>query len=241
MTRIIGHMVTRNEYGRYLTGTLPALAEHCDEVVVYDDQSDDGTLELARSTPRVHVRRRPDTVMSFADNESVFRQEAWWAMENLAHPEYGDWILCLDADEFLIINGPDDLHRILIDSLQQSLALPVDEVFGYDAEHRPLIRLDGYWGQITAARLVRWKPCGVFEGRIEGGGSVPSAWGRRTDPAEDLRILHLGYAEPADRSNKYERYRTTAGHNPTHVASIKGPSYLQPWIGQVPPYLEAVS
>lgn len=229
--RIIGHMVTHNEYGRYLTQSLPWLQQLCDDVVVFDDQSSDETFEYARSLG-VLLSRRSDLSPSFAQNESSLRQEAWWVMEGLAQPEKDDWILCLDADEFLI--SDDGLRPQLVETQARSLSMPVDEIFGFGPTGDLLVRRDGYWGNITASRLARWEDGGIFISRLEGGGSIPSLWAARAEPTDNIRILHLGYADPADRVNKFERYSKTKGHNQTHIASINGPAHLQPWTGTVP-------
>lgn len=245
MTRIIGHMVTRNEYGRYLQQSLLWLMERVDEVVVYDDQSDDGTLEYLRATG-VAVARRPDEVPSFLEDESRFRQAAWRFLESTAWPGGADWILSVDADEFLVT---DDAAETVNDALNQAIACAqaesclavnfnVREVFGYD-RCTPLVRKDAYWGGITACRLVRWRQGATFTPCPEGGGSVPTSWMDWRHMASNLSLLHLGYARAGDRQSKHDRY-VGGRHNPTHIASILRPGVLAPWAGMQPPLVAAV-
>jgi glycosyltransferase involved in cell wall biosynthesis len=238
MARIIGHMVTRNERNRYLADTLNYLHLLVDDVVAYDDQSDDGTLEYLRST-NISCVRRPDDIPPFAHNESRFREAAWRYMERAVHPEEGDWILCIDADEALVpigtytgwVQGQID-HALAHAS--RAVRFKVEEIFGYDEDGWPLVRKDGYWAQIHACRLVEWRHGGYFELCHEGGGSVPNAWTRPSVDSADMAILHYGYARADDRETKHERYSMSSGHNPQHVASILQPGRLQRWAGMDP-------
>lgn len=240
MRRIIGHMVTRNELDRYLNQTLAWLQDELvDDVVVYDDQSDDGTWEYLEAQD-VQAARRPDHVPSFLDDESRFRHAAWQAMEAAAHPIEGDWILCVDADEFLVTEDGERVADELDDTLSHcrsagrlAVNFNVREVFGFD-DDTFLVRKDAYWGGITACRLVRWRPGATFEACPQGGGSVPNAWSDWRFIARNLSLLHLGYARVEDRQTKYDRYIGGRGHNPTHIASILRPGRLVAWTGTEP-------
>lgn len=244
--RLLGHMVTRNEMGRWLTSTLPWLAEICNGLVaVYDDQSDDD-IESYIADLELPFERRPDVVPSFADNEGTFRWVGWQHMERTLAPRPGDWILTVDADELLVTNlagtGLDDVRLFLLEAIGEAeahsrptLGLRVAEVFGFDDMGWPLVRTDGYWGSITACRLARWQPHGVFEARKEGGGSLPSSWPRASETVEHLELLHLGYARPEDRIAKHARYRHGTGHNRRHVESILAHPDLEYWVGMRPP------
>jgi hypothetical protein len=241
--RIIGHMVTRNELGRWLIVTLPWLSEICNgDVAIYDDQSDDGTDIYVRSLG-LQVERRPDVVPAFVEDESIFRWAAWRAMERLLEPGPGDWILAVDADELLVSTtaGADLVLVVtqLVDTIgaavTDTVTFHVAEIFGFNGMGWPLTRTDGYWGAITACRLARWQPEGMFQPRREGGGSLPSTWTADTGPNGQLEIMHLGYARPEDRRVKHQRYTTGTGHNIRHVQSILEQPTLQHWAGMRPP------
>jgi hypothetical protein len=244
--RLIGHMVVRNEVDRWLSTTLPWLADLCDgHVAVYDDQSTDGTVDYVESLG-LPVARRPDAIESFRSNEGIFRWAAWTAMERALSPRLGDWILAVDADELLLTNDPNGNRELVIARLYDAIAdaeanrartatFEVAEVFGFDDRDWPLVRTDGYWGAITACRLAKWTVQGIFEPRKEGGGSLPSAWPRATDTATHLQLLHLGYARGEDRHAKHQRYAAGHGHNPRHVASVLQPPTLDHWAGMRPP------
>jgi hypothetical protein len=80
-------MIVRDEE-RCLARCLASVAEHVDEVVVVDTGSVDGTVAIAESFgARVHVHAWADDFAQ-ARNESLSRTT-------------GDWILVLDADEWI--------------------------------------------------------------------------------------------------------------------------------------------
>lgn len=222
--KIYSYVVTKNEADRYLKDCLTSLKEQVDGVCVYDDQSDDDTVDVLRDLNIPHVIRS-NIAPSFMEDESVFRQQAWNLMEALFSPKYGDWILTLDADEFLRING--SLHGICDEATEltyDALWMHVHEMWGPDQ-----IRIDGYWPTIEALRLVSYRPNGKFLPRKQGGGSIPSYPANvfRTNLAD---ILHYGYFNPDDRMPKYQRYSDTVGHSSQHINSI----IEQPMLAQLP-------
>jgi hypothetical protein len=233
--RVLGHMVTRNEFSRYLAESIIHLRSIVDDLFVWDDQSDDGTLEYLRAVD-VEVRRRRDGQLSFAEHEGAFRQAGWDALGRTLCPTADDWILCVDADEFLVTELGE--HRSVREVLDAeiaatdtgSLTFPVAEVFATD-RGRPLVRHDGFWGAISACRAVRWRPAGLFRAEREGCGSVPDDWKRTT--RSELTLLHYGYARTRDRVIKHARY-SGGGHHAGHVASILQPPQLEPWCGDAP-------
>lgn len=237
-TRILGHLVTHNELDRYLPAAIDWLEAIVDgPIVAYDDQSSDGTYEYLKNRG-VLAFRRPNSTPSFAEDESAFRGAAWRYLEGCVSPRRSDWILCVDADEFLVVSDPAaSVREALTDTVQRALdqhieavAMPVLEVFDYSTGIAQY-RVDGFWGEIEACRLVRWRPEGVFAPRIEGGGSVPTAWIDWRYRDDDLALMHLGYATEADRRARYERYRAGQGHNLRHIESILQTPVLKPWHG----------
>lgn len=244
--KIVGAMVVRNEMGRYLEPCLTAALEYCDMIHVFDDRSDDGTFEWLQAwSPgrRVAVARRADGQRSFAENEARFRQTAWRCMTKQLGIEPDDWVMCLDADEFLVTKNPHamaDIRGIVEDEITRaqmsertSITFHVAEVF--DVREEALgVRVDGYWGKIQATRLVEHSGLRDFHPRVEGGGSIPSRSKVRDWNAGNVVLLHMGYARPEDRQAKHARYSEGKGHNPSHVASIVTRPRLQVWTGASP-------
>lgn len=216
---LVAHLVVKNEANRYLHDCLVALSEYVDHTHVFDDKSTDETPFLAdRLGAEVHVRG--DGEPSFLDAEGEFRQAAWESMGDRS----GDWILCLDADEFLT-NDPAPY------AAGMSKVFHVEEVF--DVKNGiPQVRVDGYWDQITAARLVPWVRDSVFPRSGMGCGSLPKGLSKGPfETIQEPRILHYGYAEAKDRESKYQRYVSKPGHNPRHVRSILGRAELKSFDG----------
>jgi hypothetical protein len=114
------------------------------------------------------------------------------------------------------------------------------EVWGHNPIGWPLLRTDGYWGNIRCTRLFTYKKNGTIK-------DVPMACGSEPDyvvrtpnptPGKPLQLLHYGYAHEDDRKDKYERYSKHAGHNPAHIESILKTPQLKPWEGIIPPTME---
>lgn len=237
MSELIGHMVVHNEYDRYLTKTLPALAELCDgRVVVVDDFSTDETWDWINDSPEAEgwqAFRRPDDVPSFLEHEGKFREWAWIHAAKAAGAEAGDWIISLDADEFVVASSPSDTYRLIREAMNttdgQSFEFKVLEVFD-DSGEVPMVRTDGFWGSISSHRLARWHPdSSEFLMMKMGCGSIPHFAKGDSRLAIGLAILHFGYARPEDRLAKYARYRRGGGHNRSHVESILREPKLQTW------------
>lgn len=235
--RIIAHLVTHNEEARYLRDVLWWLNTMVDEVYVWDDQSTDNTVEIARLMG-AHVEVRGQDVLSFAQDEAECRAAGWWWMIEASGAAPQDWVLCLDADEFLVPGlGVTATERQMLEDATQlggPVIFPVAEVFAVQSGI-PMVRLDGYWGQIEAMRLVPARGM-TFRVMTEGCGSVPAHNFDAEGPVRGgpLSILHYGYARPEDRQLKHQRYGRGRGHNPIHVASIVTPGRLVPWSGKAP-------
>lgn len=171
-------------------------------------------------------------------HEGRFREAAWRAFEAALKPEPGDFVLAIDADEFLVCLA-DELDSVRQACLQASedgaigIMLRIPEVFDLERDGaRPSIRLDGYWARIEGVRLFEWQPDGHFADRSLGCGSAPLYVSKGPiNSIEGMWLLHYGYAELGDREEKYQRYSVMPGHSPAHVASIVEPPVLQMWDG----------
>jgi len=96
--RISAIVTTLNEADR-IAECLESLA-WCDEILVVDSHSTDGTREIARRYDRVRVLRR--TYLGAASQKN-------WAIDRSRH----DWILILDADERVTPELRREIERIL--------------------------------------------------------------------------------------------------------------------------------
>lgn len=234
--RVITLMVARNEADRYLEPCLAWAETFSSDIVVYDDQSTDGTFQVCLDRG-ARTAVRPDGVPSFMEHEGRFREAAWRWMEKIAEPGDGDWVFCLDADEFYV-DARGEAEGIEED-IQEALALSataiehwVPEIFA-EAENLLYRRVDGFWGEIYNPRLVKWRPGMSYADKRMASGSLPAGSGR---PYRSLlgAILHVGYLDPADRRAKYDRYSGLPGHSSAHVESIIRPETLERWEGPLP-------
>ena len=247
--RIHALMSVRNEAQRYLQACLSWHAGQFDSFFLYDDQSGDQTREVAAQYRNVVCETRPDSVPSFMQHEGQFRQAAFNAFEASSQPIEGDWILALDADEFLVtehftmVEQPRNrdfyqLVQIMVMVAEQQGAASTTILIPEVWDMSPIrIRVDGYWGALSAPRLFRYMPPVRFANQQMGGGCWPQyVSSMHTVDSDVLRILHYGYAFEKDRWAKYERYtqKINNGHSGSHVASIIKPPTLAPWTGNTP-------
>lgn len=226
--KVVGVMVTYNEADRYLERALGRLAEEVDAVVVYDDRSTDRTVELARDLGAL-VAVRSERVPSFEQDESRFRTQAWMWMQLMATgPE--TLIVSVDADEILAEGARGVLEQAVRDNPSaDGFVVPIAECWGFDRDGGPLVRVDGQWGSIQGCRVAFDRPGPVSFPKMNlGCGSVPE-WCVARSRLDEPRILHLGYANPADRAAKRVRYSRRAGHSNPHVQSITARPTLVPY------------
>ena len=241
--KVIGSLVIKNEADRYLRACLEHMRPCLDELFVWDDQSTDDSVEIAREYTD-HVYVRPEDQPSFLDHEGYFRFNAWKQLESSLNPTERDWILSFDADEFLV--------NVLGETPRKGLTMATDYAAGngcvgvilrfpevFDIQDGiPQIRVDGLWDTIRGPRLFAYRKAASWSNKPMGCGSEPTyvARGRLSRTDFGLVMLHYGYANPEEHQAKYERYSSLNqhGHNNAHVESIIGKKKLIPWQGPVP-------
>lgn len=231
-SRIFGLMVARNEADRYLEACVKWHLPMVERLLVVDDRSEDETRRVALEAGAT-VCDRPDGVPTFMEDEASFRQFAWQQLGDLFDLTDDDWVLCIDADEFVTgADHPDHIPQQMRSAMMLTELVEgsgstavyqfhVDEIFALD-DDRAYRRVDGAWGKITASRLARWDREALFPQRKGlGCGSIPVIDGKPVQvPRGLVRIAHLGYANPTDRQAKYDRYSGDRGHSTKHVQSI---------------------
>lgn len=196
---LIGAMLVRNEEGRYLERVLEQMAKICDKIIVLDDCSTDRTREICKD---YGAEVYPSIRSYWGTNELKQRKLLWELATHEA--QFGDWILCLDADETF------DKPELLRDYIQKaeaagcnSLSFPLYDM--WDADH---YRDDYYW----QAHNGVWPFCVKYEDVDYFWKETPLHCGRFPMNAVNrmascpIRIQHWGWARPEDRQAKYERY-----------------------------------
>lgn len=239
MRRIFGLVCVKNEADRYLEASLRWNSRFLDSLFIFDDKSDDETVSIAKRFGFVTLRA--DHEPSFTTHEGQFRQAAWDVFEQTMVPTEEDWVLALDADEFLVSNfdTAECLHTLADQSLDfgyDACQMRIPEVFEVDEYDRPYVRVDGFWRDNWNVRFCRYQRDARFRDAQMACGSTPTyAQESATKTIPLIEILHFGYVTPAERILRHQRYTDhPVGHNPQHVASIITPPELQEWGGQIP-------
>ncbi len=221
--RVVLSMVVRNEAGRYLDRVLRHAASYVDAAVILDDASTDGTAELCRTA----LADLPHEVITL--ERSLFGQEhrlrrLQWKHTLAADP---DWILNLDADEQF-----EDAIRPLIRSLVDQTDVDAVLFRLYDMWSATQYRSDERWRAHTVHRpfLVRPVPGmdATWPERAQHAGRFPPSVSDLEFWTCAVRLQHLGWADPADRRAKHDRYRRLdpdGDWSPSgHYASILDPA-----------------
>jgi glycosyltransferase involved in cell wall biosynthesis len=237
-------LVTKNESSRYLQKFI----EHhnfFDDVFVYDDRSDDQTVELARSAGwRVVIRQEDEP--SFMEHEGKFRFNSWKSFEENMHPEYGDWILSIDADEFIITESDLTIKENILEEIKKAedanhhlIRILRREIWKMD-ETGCFLRVDGFWKNDIIYRLFKYKENGTWSKKPMGCGSAPTYVGMNGRLSQNLFVLHFGYTNSDDRQTRYDRYISLPdhGHNDQHIKSIIKNPVLKKYSGPKPEWVD---
>lgn len=238
--KLVASAIVRNERARYLEPWFAHLREFCDEVVVSDDASDDGTAKLLFVGGATVLRSEKQ---EFDEHEGRARQ----TLLDFTLAQEPTHVLAIDADEF-VSDGPALRAALEEDSRSLVWTVEMEEVWELDRDCI-CIRQDGGWRPhgVPVVYRVASERRGPLAGlwRIENKalacGRVPLAVSRspqRTNAG--VSLLHFGWANEGARRARYERYMRIDGgryHAKAHLESILGPWELagRPW----PPGLEA--
>lgn len=192
----------RNEENRYLHEVLKQLSDVADAIVAVDDASEDRTLEILRSYPKVIRIQRT--------RESLFREE-WklrlmlWTTAAATHP---DWILCLDADEILEHTAVSQIRQLMNQDQYDWVGFRFFDMWGSRSHYRE----DEHWNSHKkhTMALVRYLPdyhyfYPAMQHHVP---RFPASCYCLNGLSSDLRVQHLGWAgNSEERMEKYKRYK----------------------------------
>ncbi len=214
MSSITLSMIMKNEAGRYLKEALEKHRQCIDAAVIIDDGSTDNSIELCQEALTGVPLRIIKNDKSMFSNEVELRKLQW----NETIKTNPEWILNLDADEIF-----EDKFK---DVVKQLITVPGVYAYRfrlYDFWDGTHFREDGYWCAHLFYRpfLVRYKPDFAYEWHEQ-----PQHCGRFPRNIlflpwadSDLRLKHMGWAQPGDRLQKFIRYRKL---DPEGKYGIKG-------------------
>ncbi|OCT14337.1 glycosyl transferase family 2 [Paenibacillus pectinilyticus] len=201
LAKVTLSMIVKNESHRYLRSVLTQLRDWVDEAVIVDDGSTDDTVDICQKVlahiPLKIIRNQ----QSQFSNEVNLRKQQW--EETIAtQPE---WILNLDADEWMESRYQPHLDAILSSCTQDAIYLRL-----FDMWSETHYRDDVYWSAHNTYRpfLIRYKPGfpSVWHEVPQHCGRFPASIHVLPYFLHPCRIKHLGWSNPADRIAKYRRY-----------------------------------
>lgn len=234
---MVGHMklaaslIIRNELGRYLQPCVASLLEFCDEVRVLDDGSTDGWVEAMTGVWGADGGRVVTTRHKVEDRDRHDDFHLHAAARNRlleftldGHP---DWVLELDADEF--VSDGAAIRAAAESASTDVLSLEIAEIWNA-SETALSVREDGGWrpheiGCLWRADSFRRQPLKITD-RGHATGRVPDQVHLVKSRPTGASLFHFGWTNRAERAERFKRYDVgDAGkfHAASHIASIMWP------------------
>lgn len=201
-SRLIVAILARNEADRYLARVISRCHQFSDAILLLDDGSTDGTMDLARSLGCVVQSRSGEMAWGA---EAPARAQLW---ENAAQLADGGWVLVCDAD--MLLHG--DPWPLCASWEASSWAWPLYDL--WDAE--TTFRVDGPWAMgPQTPRPWLFRPSALTEPPVwsEKGvhcGHAPLNFPGPCFVAPDLVWHHLAYVQKTDRIAKHQQYLAQA-------------------------------
>lgn len=250
--KLVASLIVRNERGRYLEPCIGHLLEFCDEIRVLDDQSGDDwqrNLGFRNSDYASPVKVTRWNVPDRSDSPDFHRHaEARNAL--LAWTLQGDptYIAAVDADEF-VADGR--AVRRACETGADVVTLEMAET--WEACNDLLcIRQDGGWrsheiGCVWRAEAFSRQALSLAD-KGHATGRVPDAVHRGRARPSGTSQLHFGWANRAERAERYKRYADGDGgkfHAAAHIQSImwedrKVECEARPWPEALEPWRPAI-
>lgn len=193
---------------RWIGRVLASIAPICHRIFVLDDRSTDNTAEICREFPNTVVFGSPFETL----DES--RDKNWLYDRVLEYSDYcgsqwPEWLLCIDGDEVL---HQEDAPALLAHFASQEMALNLRVIYLWNDESTQ--RVDGVYANFcrpSAFRIIN--PVFRFQKTPFGNGanfhcsSIPQELLYKS-VGTDVRLLHYGYMDQADRIRKWHWYNS---------------------------------
>lgn len=192
-----GMLRIKNE-ARWIERVIRSLQPLCSHVFVLDDHSDDGTPFICASIPGVTVFDSP----FYGLDES---RDKDWLLGHIRQSG-ADIVVAVDGDEVLEPTGQDKILR----AVSRGDAWSMQVLYAWDSEDR--VRVDGVYSRMFRPSMFRTAATqyGFLKTPFGNGANLHCS----SVPQEllhgvvktDIRLLHLGYMEKADRLRKFAWY-----------------------------------
>jgi hypothetical protein len=203
MGRIVGALLARNEAGidRYLVRAIRDAQRWATDIVVLDDNSTDGTADIARNLGCVVYTRDNQTPMWGA--EAPARAQLW----DLAaqHAGADGWTLVFDAD-MLLQGDPRPLcAKLGVQCVGVAAVRPLGQRDDVSRRWRVALRPSDAATVAVSSRAHCANPrAGAILACMSG--MRPQTLRDVVGIAPQLSWLHLGYCKPAHRRLKHQQY-----------------------------------
>jgi len=199
--KIIGLMLVRNEEERWLKDVLIRMKLLCDKVIILDDDSTDNTAQICRNfNCEVYTSEKS----LWGVNELIQRQKLFQL--GISYANNNDWLICLDADEVLVIQHISYLKHVMksVSNGINGLAFRL-----YDMWNEKQYRADNLWTAHNRywTMAIRYRENFNYEWiqRPLHCGRFPMNSSPQTMPTF-IPIKHMGWSREEDRIKKYNRY-----------------------------------
>lgn len=226
--KLTASLILRDELSRYLAPCIESLLTVCDEIRVLDDGSTDGWEETLRPTwgddgARVKVHRH---VVDARQGEPAFHLHAA-ARNRLLQFTLADdpgWVAAIDADEFITDGAA--VRRACEGARADVVSVEIAEVWEA-CDELLCVRQDGGWrahqiGCVWRAQRFAKQALALAD-RGHATGRVPDAVHHVRSTPSGAALLHFGWANLAERQERYDRYAVGDGgrfHAAAHIKSI---------------------
>jgi hypothetical protein len=207
--KIVGFAQHRNELSKgNLYNWLKCMESVCEQIYVYDQASDDGSIEILRNHPKVTLIESP--VNDFS-NESSCKRELLQKLL-LDHPDT-DWVFWMDCDTLLgddlLKNGGAELVNVLVqanNSGEELLSLGHYNLWRSDRYYRVDSQYHWLYGNGVCAL---WKNNGKLHFPNEKGlhgKTYPD--GLKPPHRINHSLIHRGFATDYQITTKYHLYKS---------------------------------
>lgn len=196
LRKMIALLRVKNE-ARWIERVIRSVVPVCERVLVLDDHSTDRTAEIAYNAGAMVFPNPHEGLNETRDKNHLLSIAATYAQPN-------EWALMIDGDEELHANDV-SLLRSECNTGEEALSMRVLYLWD-DPQH---VRMDGVYARFRRPSAFRMAPGIQFRTTPNGGnfhcGNVPVQYVHRAK-LTDIRLLHYGYLDRADRLRKYEWY-----------------------------------
>lgn len=217
---IFGALRIKNE-SRWIDRVIRSIQPVCDRIFVLDDHSTDGTPEICADLGATVYRSRFQGLDESRDKdwllskliEAVPADDKHFTRGNPTSPY---WCLAIDGDEELVAEDVGELRK-LTETPFASWALKILYLWNFPN----VWRTDGVYGQFYRPSLFRLMNRSFrYQKTPWGNGanfhcsSIPQELLGHSQQSE-VRLLHWGYLDPAQRRKKFVWYNTIDPSNPS--------------------------